>query len=112
VIHCFTGEAEALNAYLDLDCHIGITGWICDERRGAHLRRLVPRIPLHRLMIETDAPFLVPRDMKPRPSRNEPAFLPRVLGAVAAARAMPPEEVAAATTATARAFFFRAAPEG
>jgi TatD DNase family protein len=58
-----------------------------------------------RLMIETDAPFLVPRDIRPRPSRNEPAFLPHVLRAVAAARGLPPEEVARATTATARAFF-------
>lgn len=105
VVHCFTGSGEELDAYLRLDLHVGITGWICDERRGLHLRSLIPRIPLDRLMIETDAPFLVPRDIRPRPSRNEPAFLPHVLRAVAAARGLSPEEVARATTATARAFF-------
>jgi TatD DNase family protein len=105
VIHCFTGSDKELDAYLDLDMHVGITGWICDERRGVHLRRLAPRIPEDRLMLETDAPFLVPRQMKPRPSRNEPAFLPHVLEAVASACGRPVEEVARATTAAACAFF-------
>ncbi len=107
VVHCFTGTATELDAYLEMGCHIGITGWICDERRGLHLRELVPRIPLDRLMLETDAPFLTPRTMRPRPrrDRNEPAFLAHVLEAVAAATHRPSEEVARATTATARAFF-------
>jgi TatD DNase family protein len=107
VVHCFTGSGDDLDAYLALDCHIGITGWICDERRGLHLRQLVRRIPLDRLMLETDAPFLTPRTMRPRPDRdrNEPAFLPHVLDAVAAALGRPREEVARATTATARRFF-------
>src|SRR6185437_5205183 len=63
VVHCFTGTREELNAYLDMDLHIGITGWICDERRGIHLRELVKEIPPERLMIETDAPYLIPRTM-------------------------------------------------
>lgn len=105
VVHCFTGNEAELDAYLALDCHIGITGWICDERRGLPLRALVPRIPLDRLMLETDAPFLVPRTIKPRPSRNEPALLPHVLATVASALGRSPDEVAAATTATARRFF-------
>lgn len=107
VVHCFTGDVAACRAYLALDLHIGITGWICDERRGLHLRELVREIPLERLMIETDAPFLTPRDLRPRPreGRNEPAFLPHVLRAVAAALGRPPEELAAATTATAERFF-------
>jgi TatD DNase family protein len=107
VVHCFTGDAAALGAYLALDLHIGITGWICDERRGAHLKALVKQIPLSRLMLETDAPFLTPRDMAPRPKdgRNEPAFLPHVLREVARCLGKPPEEVAAATTATAARFF-------
>ncbi|MEJ6592004.1 MAG: TatD family hydrolase, partial [SAR86 cluster bacterium] len=67
VVHCFTGEAAALYHYLDLDCHIGITGWICDERRGAHLIPLVSDIPDNRLLIETDAPYLLPRNIKPKP---------------------------------------------
>lgn len=107
VVHCFTGDAAALTAYLDLDLHIGITGWICDERRGTHLRELVRRVPLDRLMLETDAPYLLPRTIRPRPAsrRNEPANLPFVLAAVAAALDRPAAEVAAATTRTAREFF-------
>jgi len=105
VVHCFTGSGEELDAYLRLDAHIGITGWICDERRGHHLRELLPRIPADRLMIETDAPFLTPRTLKPRQRRNEPAFLPLVLDAVADALGRPRADVAAATTGTAKAFF-------
>ena len=60
VVHCFTGERDVLHTYLDLDTHIGITGWICDERRGKHLVPLIKDIPLNRLMIETDAPYLCP----------------------------------------------------
>jgi TatD DNase family protein len=107
VVHCFTGNRDSLEAYLDLDLHIGITGWICDERRGLHLRELIPRIPPNRLMIETDAPYLLPRSMPtpPRDRRNEPAFLPHVLAAVASAAARAPEVVARETTTTARAFF-------
>lgn len=107
VLHCFTGTREALRACLDLGLHIGITGWICDERRGTHLRELVREIPLDRLMIETDAPFLLPRSMpvKPKNGRNEPAFLPCVLEAVAQCLAKSPEEIAEVTTKTARGFF-------
>jgi TatD DNase family protein len=107
VVHCFTGERDELVAYLDRGFHIGITGWICDERRGAHLRDLVKLIPAERLMIETDAPYLLPRDLHPKPShrRNEPMYLGHVCAAVAAARGEDAAAVAAATTATARAFF-------
>jgi TatD DNase family protein len=111
VVHCFTGTRTQLEAYLSLDLHIGITGWICDERRGRDLVGLVPSIPARRLMIETDAPYLLPRNLPspPRDRRNEPAFLPVVLHAVAAARGEAPATTAAATTATARAFFGLAA---
>lgn len=107
VVHCFTGSAEELADYLDADLHIGITGWICDERRGSHLHDLVGMIPLDRLMIETDAPYLLPRDLKPPPRsrRNEPAFLPHVLRALAGHLNKSPAEIAASTTATARAFY-------
>ena len=107
VLHCFTGTAEELRSYLDMGLHIGITGWICDERRGTHLRQLVKEIPLDRLMIETDAPFLLPRTMpqKPKAGRNEPAFLTYVLEAVADSLGKAPADVAATTTRTARAFF-------
>ncbi len=107
VVHCFTGEQQALFNYLDLDCHIGITGWICDERRGAHLYELVPNIPLHRLMIETDAPYLIPRDFKKKPNnnRNEPQYLPHIAEKIACCYQKPIAEIAQATTATARKFF-------
>jgi TatD DNase family protein len=107
VVHCFTGERDELVAYLDRGFFIGITGWISDERRGMHLRELVRLIPADRLMIETDAPYLLPRDLHPKPShrRNEPMYLAHVCAAVAAARGESIEALAAATTATADAFF-------
>lgn len=107
VVHCFTGEKRALYAYLDLDLHIGITGWICDERRGSHLHELVREIPAGRLMLESDAPYLLPRTLRPRPKHghNEPAFLVEVLVEVARQRGETPEQLAAHSTACARAFF-------
>lgn len=107
VLHCFTGTRDELRKCLDLGLHIGITGWICDERRGTHLRELVREIPPDRLMIETDAPFLLPRSMphKPKNGRNEPAFLVHVLRTVAECQGKPAEEVVEMTTRTAREFF-------
>jgi TatD DNase family protein len=107
VAHCFTGTEKERDAYLDLGLHIGITGWINDERRGLHLREVVKGIPADRLMIESDAPYLLPRDIRPAPKtrRNEPAWLPYVVRAIASARGEAPETVAAASTLTARQFF-------
>jgi TatD DNase family protein len=107
VAHCFTGEREELRAYLDLGLYIGITGWICDERRGRHLVELVRDIPRDRLLLETDAPYLTPRDLHPQPKarRNEPAFLPHIARAVAKALGRPVEEVAAETTRNAIELF-------
>ena len=107
VLHCFTGTRDELRASLDLGLCIGITGWICDERRGIHLRELVREIPLDRLMIETDAPFLLPRSMpnRPKDGRNEPSFLPHVLKTIAQCLGKSEDDVAAMTTQTARAFF-------
>ena len=107
VAHCFTGEREELKAYLDLGLYIGITGWICDERRGRHLLELVREIPRERLLLETDAPYLTPRDLKPQPKarRNEPAFLPHILRTVARALGRPAEELAAETTRNANTLF-------
>ncbi len=107
VVHCFTGDRAALYAYLDLGLYVGITGWICDERRGAHLLELVRDIPVERLLIETDSPYLLPRDLRPRPrdGRNEPAFLPHVLAAVARARGDDPALLGQQTTTNARRFF-------
>lgn len=107
VVHCFTGSETELQVYLRRGYFIGITGWICDERRGQHLLEIVRQIPLSRLMLETDAPFLTPRDLRPKPpsGRNEPAYLAHILQTVARAYGRSAEDVAAATTATATAFF-------
>ena len=107
VVHCFTGSRKEMFDYLDQDWHIGITGWLCDERRGLHLRELVPSIPANRLMIETDAPYLLPRTVKPQPShrRNEPMYLAHIVEELARDRGEGAEATAAATSATARAFF-------
>jgi TatD DNase family protein len=107
VAHCFTGERDELRAYLELGLYIGITGWICDERRGSHLLELVREIPSDRLLLETDSPYLTPRDLRPQPRarRNEPAFLPHILNTVARALGRPAEEVAAQTTRNAETLF-------
>ena len=107
VAHCFTGEGESLREYLALGLWIGITGWICDERRGAHLHDIVAVIPDDRLLIETDAPYLLPRTIQPKPKsrRNEPAFLTEVLRVVAEARDQSEEHVARITTENAQRFF-------
>lgn len=107
VVHCFTDTREAMLDYLALDCHIGITGWICDERRGTHLREFVREIPVNRLMIETDAPYLLPRTVRPQPGhrRNEPMYLKHICEEIARDRGEPAEVTAEHTTATAKAFF-------
>ncbi len=112
VVHCFTGTREELFDYLDADWHIGITGWLCDERRGLHLRELVKHIPANRLMIETDAPYLLPRMVRPQPShrRNEPMYLAHIVEELARDRVEEVAAVAAATSATAAAFFRLPAP--
>jgi TatD DNase family protein len=107
VVHCFTDSREALMDYLDLDCHIGITGWICDERRGLELQQLVKLIPADRLMLETDAPYLLPRSLEPKPADrvNEPAYLPHILEHVAAHRGEAAPDLAARCEQNSRLFF-------
>jgi TatD DNase family protein len=107
VVHCFTDSRETLFALLDLDCHIGITGWICDERRGRHLKELVASIPSDRLMLETDAPYLLPRDLDPKPKtqRNEPMHLAHITATVARCVGKTTEQLARETTQVAEAFF-------
>lgn len=85
IAHCFTGNIEQLKAYLDLGLYIGITGWVCDERRGQALQQAVAYIPADRLLLETDAPYLLPRTITPKPAnrRNEPALLPAIAVKVA-----------------------------
>lgn len=107
VAHCFTGEGESMREYLSMGLWIGITGWICDERRGAHLQEIVSEIPDNRLLLETDAPYLLPRTLTPIPKsrRCEPAHLTEVLRVVAKARGQSEQHVAEITTANATEFF-------
>lgn len=115
VVHCFTGTAHDLARYLELGCYIGITGWICDKRRGAELRGLIGELPLDRLLIESDAPFLLPQTLPtgwhaehaPGTSRrrNEPALLPLVARQIAELLGVTEREIVSKTTANARALF-------
>ncbi len=107
VVHCFTGSEQELELYLSLGLSIGITGWVCDERRGLELRAMLSQIPADRLLLETDAPYLLPRDMpeKPKNRRNEPAFLPHIIHQVALWRGDDPAWLAQKTADNARALF-------
>jgi len=107
VAHCFTGNEAQLREYLDIGLSIGITGWICDERRGAHLQEIVGLIPDDRLMLETDAPYLLPRSLanKPKSRRNEPHYLREVLRVVAAAMGRQEEDIARLSRENAERFF-------
>lgn len=107
VAHCFTADKPEARHYLDLGLYIGITGWICDERRGRHLREVVRDIPIDRMLIETDAPYLLPRDLNPKPAsrRNEPMYLKHVLETIAQCRKESVDTIAAATTANAKRLF-------
>lgn len=88
VLHCFTGTLDEAQACLARGIYLGITGWVCDERRGLELRDVLPHIPADRLFVETDAPYLLPRDLSPKPAsrRNEPAHLGHILACVAQLR--------------------------
>lgn len=107
VSHCFTGSKSELEQCLASDMYIGITGWLCDERRGQALRDIVSLIPLERLLIETDAPYLTPRTIRPKPksSRNEPSYLPYVVQEIANITGSSVEEIIARTNENARRVF-------
>lgn len=107
ISHCFTGDLDQLKACLDMGLYIGITGWVCDERRGAELYDIAKYIPLDRLMIETDAPYLTPRTIRPRPksSRNEPKYLPYVARTLAQAMQIDETTLIKQTSDNAKQFF-------
>nr|MBV6629133.1 TatD family hydrolase [Oceanococcus sp. HetDA_MAG_MS8] len=107
VVHCFTGTRAEMADYIQRDCYIGITGWICDERRGQHLLEAVGDIPDERLLIETDAPYLLPRTLRPKPKsrRCEPAHLPEVARVIAQARGQSAEALGEMTAANATRLF-------
>lgn len=111
VVHCFTGSEEELDNYLAAGFHIGITGWVCDRRRGQLLRDIVARVPLDKLMIETDAPYLLPHNtpaeslMTKNKRRNEPALLKYVVAQLAQSYGIDEAEIAQTTARNALAFF-------
>ena len=108
VAHCFTGSIEEVNDYVLLDMYVGVTGWICDERRGSSLQNAVKHIPLDRIMLETDAPYLLPRDLQEKPvakNRNEPCFLPHIAKAVAEHMGLEETELIAAAYKNSYDFF-------
>ena len=108
VAHCFTGAVDEALAYLEMDMYIGITGWICDERRGHDLQHAVQHIPHDRIMLETDAPYLLPRDLPQAPvrkGRNEPCYLPHICDATASHMGADGREFAQQVLANTRGFF-------
>ncbi|WP_444995582.1 TatD family hydrolase [Aliikangiella sp. IMCC44359] len=107
VVHCFTGNKQSLKKYLDLGLFIGVTGWICDERRGQELYDIVKYIPDDRLMIETDGPYLTPRNLSPKPKdgRNEPCYLPHIAKTIAKARQQSLQHIAQISYTNSSLFF-------
>ena len=107
VVHCFTGTQRELDEYLELGSYIGLTGWICDERRNQELRASIKNIPLEKLMIETDAPYLIPRNLKPRPRKNInlPKYLPHIAAEISSLTNYSIDEIATETYNNAIKFF-------
>jgi len=104
-VHCFSGNRKELLSYLDLGFYIGITGIVTMQQRGAELRKLVRYIPLDRLLIETDAPYLTPTPQKNLTRRNEPAFVKSVLLKLADVLHMDAAHLAKMTTGNAKRLF-------
>lgn len=107
IIHCFTGDKQQMKECLDIGLYIGITGWLCDERRGHDLQEALSYLPLDRMMIETDSPFLLPRNIKPKPKSrtNVPENLPWVVKQIASILNITEAFVAEQTTNNTKDFF-------
>ncbi len=110
VVHCFSGTREELFAYLDLGLSVGITGILTHKERGRDLRDLLPSIPLDRMLLETDCPYLTPSPERNRHRRNEPAFLASVAAVAAGLLDLTPDRVAQTAWDNTRRLF--GAPEG
>jgi TatD DNase family protein len=102
VIHCFTGNYEAACAYLDLGFYLSFTG-IITFKNAEPLRDVVRQVPLKKILIETDSPYLTP--VPHRGKRNEPAYVRLVAEAVAIIKSVSLEEVAQITSGNARELF-------
>ncbi len=108
VVHCFTGTSAELQDYNALDMHVGVTGWICDERRGQSLQQAAKEIPLDRVMLETDSPYLLPRDLVEKPhkkGRNEPCYLPHIVQTLATCMAVEEAQLTTVAYENSRHFF-------
>ncbi len=112
VVHCFTGNKESLRQYLDMGLHIGITGWVCDERRGYELAEAIPYLPLDRLLIETDSPYLIPRTLRPKPKngRNQPWFVREVARKIAEIKNLSIDDVISITAKNSKSLFSLSIP--
>jgi len=102
VIHCFTGNYESARAYLDLGFYLSFTGIITFKNADA-LREVVSKIPLERILVETDSPYLTPVPHRGR--RNEPAYARHVAETVANVKGISFEEIAQITTANVKQLF-------
>ena len=107
IVHCFTGTKDELKAFLDLGLYIGITGWICDPKRGMDVRGLLKYIPTDRLIVETDAPYLMPKNLavKPKNRRNEPKYLINVVEEISSATNIKAQTIAEASTKNFKSLF-------
>ena len=107
VVHCFTGSQKELDDYLDLGAYIGLTGWICDAKRNIDLRQSIKNIPIERMMLETDSPYLIPKNLlkKPKKNINEPKYLPHIANEICELIGIEIEELKRATHNNTVSFF-------
>ncbi|MBR6046381.1 MAG: TatD family hydrolase [Ruminococcus sp.] len=105
VVHCFTGDAKTAERYLSMGFYIGVTGWICDDRRADALREAVRHIPLDRIMAETDAPYLTPRGIKGLGRVNLPQNVRYVVSALAGYMNVTEQELKARLSENTERFF-------
>jgi len=107
VVHCFTGTQTELDEYLELGAYIGLTGWICDAKRNIDLRKSIKNIPIEKMMIETDSPYLIPKNLivKPKKNINEPKYLPHIANEICELAGYELEELKLATSNNAIKFF-------
>ena len=107
VVHCFTGTQAELDEYLELGAYIGLTGWICDAKRNIDLRKSIKNIPIEKMMIETDSPYLIPKNLMVKPNKNinEPKYLPHIANEICELTGYDLEELKSATSNNAIEFF-------